>query len=228
MIDQPKRERSLAVTTIEALQEKTPRPVLDFLEKFGVTLKEVIVKNDADRPRTDSANRVSYGQVPVLDAFSDPKTFVRDFFGVLGASYSQNVKVSFPYAGVQIEAVSNLLSRPDGISVLVDFGDLQGDAVSAIRKTGLKVLQISPNVAIKNILPDLIAEAGMICEVNPTFMAADRSGPNNTTIVVPGFLAQKDKHPRMLLATVRIHDDLIRFFHEKDIGVAHLINMSGG
>ncbi len=226
MINQPKLKRNLAVTTIDAVHEKTPKPVLDYLEKFGVTLKEVVVKNDPDRYRTDDSNRVSYGQVPVLDAFSDRKSFVRDFLGVLGASYTQNVKVSFPYAGVQIEAESNLLNRPDGLSVLIDFGELQGDAAEAIRKTGLKVLQVSPNAVVKKMVPDLIAEAGMTCEMNPTFMAANRPGPNNTTIVVPGFLAHKDEHPRVLLATVSVHDDLIRFFHEKGIDVATLINMT--
>lgn len=228
MIDQPKREKSLAVTTVEVLQEKTPQPILDYLEKFGVVLKEVVLKSDTDRTPVDPATMVPYGQVPVLDAFSDRKIFVRDFFSVVGAAYSQNVRVSFPYAGVQIEAVSNLLNRPDGLSVLIDFGDLQGDAASAIRKTGLKVLQIPPYAVIKNIVPELIAAAGMTCETDPTFVAADRSGPNNTTIVVPGFLARKNERPRVLLATVPVHDDLIRFFHEKNIGVATLINMSGG
>jgi hypothetical protein len=31
----------------------------------------------------------------------------------------------------------------------------------------------------------------------------------------------------VLLATVPVPDDLIRFFHQKNIGVATLINMSG-
>lgn len=228
MIEQPKRGRSLAVTTVEAFQEMTPQPVLDYLEKFGIVLKEVAEESSVDRPLADPGMRVSYGQVPVLDASSNRKTFVRDFFEILGAVYSQNVRVSFPYAGVQIEAVSNLLSRPDGVSVLIDFGDLQGDAVSAIEKTGLKVLQISPNDVTKNLVPDLIAAAGLTCDANPTLLAADRSGPSNTAITVPGFLAQKEGHSQVLLSTVPVHDDLIRFFHEKNIGVATLINMSGG
>ena len=228
MVDQPKRERSLAVTTIEALHEKTPQPVLDYLERFGVVLKEVALRSDPDRLPADPPAMISFGQVPVLDASSDRKTFVRDFFDLLGAAYSQNVSVSFPYAGVQIEAVSNLLNRPDGLSVLIDFGDLQGDAASAIIKTGLKVLQIPPSAVMKNLVPELIAAAGMTCEIDPTFMAADRSGPNNTTIIVPGFLARKDERPRVLLATVPVHDNLVRFFHEKDIDVATLINLSGG
>lgn len=81
---------------------------------------------------------------------------------------------------------------------------------------------------MKSLVPELIAAAGMTSETDPAFMAADRSGPINTTIVVPGFLAHKDKQSRVLLATVPIHDDLIRFFHEKNIDIATLKNISGG
>jgi len=64
----------------------------------------------------------------------------------MGYNYAQNVAITFPYAGIQIKALSNLVSTGDGKSLLVDFGDLYGDAIIAIKKTGLDIIQIKEKI----------------------------------------------------------------------------------
>jgi hypothetical protein len=74
--------------------------------------------------------------------FSDHKTLVNKLLTTMNYNYTQNVAITFPYAGIQIKALSNLISSSNGKLLLVDFGDLYGDAIIAIKKTGLDIIQI--------------------------------------------------------------------------------------
>ncbi len=61
---------------------------------------------------------------------------------ILGISYTQNVEISFPYAGVQISARANWIQSDKGKPLLIDFGSFYGDAVHALEKAGFIVIQL--------------------------------------------------------------------------------------
>lgn len=228
MLDRPGQASSLAITPINELDEKTSQPVIDYLKTLGIEMKEVVLSNASDKTDAGREKTISYRQVPALDTSLDRQTFVRSFFGSIGMSYQHNVTVSFEYAGIQIRAVTNALNRPDGLLVLIDFGDLQGEAIATLEKAGFELVQVPARGAIADLIPELFRAAGMTCEKTPTFTAARRSGTDNITIFIPGFLAFKDENPQVLLTTVPIHNDLNRFFIERQIDVVALTNVSDG
>jgi hypothetical protein len=102
--------------------------------------------------------------------------------------YSPNTGISFPYAGIQVKALSNLLSFGSGREVLVDFGDLYGDAVNAIRKTGLEILQVPVDAGAMEIIQRVMDASGMAYTAGPVFYGAERPAEFNTTIRIAGIL----------------------------------------
>jgi hypothetical protein len=164
--------------------------------------------------------------VPILDGSLDRQAFVRNFYGILGVNYQPNATVSFGYAGIQIQAVTNTLNRPDGRLVLVDFGSLHGEAVKTLEKAGFELVHLPPEGPLADLIPELFGAVDMTCETDPTLTAAPQTGSDNITIFIPGFLAAKGETPQTLLATVAVHNDLIRFFKGREIDVVALTNVS--
>jgi len=67
---------------------------------------------------------------------------VEQIISCLGLIWHRQAELSFPYAGVQIRALSNLIDVPDGMPVLVDFGQFSGDAEAALQSNGFNVAAI--------------------------------------------------------------------------------------
>jgi hypothetical protein len=226
MLEAPgKNGVSLAIVPIETIAERAPRPLLDYLETLGIELKEVVLSDASGNADTPGSTGVSFGQVPVLDGSLDRQAFVRNFFGILGVNYQPNATVSFGYAGIQIQAVTNTLNRPDGRLVLVDFESLHGEAVKTLEKAGFELVHLPPEGLVADLIPQLLAAVDMTCETDPIFTSTPQAGSDNITLFIPGFMALKDETPQTLLATVPVHDDLVRFFKERKIDVVTLTNV---
>lgn len=222
MVSQPGKKKNIGITVLKTGEEKTPHTILDYLAGRGVVLKELTYESETT-PQKSMPEDDQEG-VPIIDVSTDSKSLVQHICDALNLNYSQDVSITFPYAGAQIQAVSNLISQPNGEASLIDFGDLYGDAVPAIEKTGLKVVQIRNETGIDGLISKIISAAGMTCNQNPTFSVARRHGSYNTSIMVPGYLAQANEKPVALLATVPIHSKLLRFFLDEQIKV---IGLSG-
>jgi hypothetical protein len=227
MVARPDRNDSLAVSPIGDLEEKTPQPILEYLQTFGVEVKEIILSETSVAVVPVSKEAVFSGQVPELDTAIARRDFARNFYGAIGINYQENVRVSFEYAGIQIQAVTNALNREDGLLILVDFGDLQGEAIATLEKAGFQILLVPAEGDLSALLPALLDGAGYSCEKAPVFNAAQRSGEDNTTIEIPGFLVSKDEEPQVFLSTVPVNDFIVRFFKAEGIEVVTLVNADG-
>jgi hypothetical protein len=224
LLDQPKQGRCLAITAITDSGKKMPASIISYLKTLDVVYKEIVTSSSAETSTTDSNKPVSFGQVPVLDASLDRKAFVRNLLRIASINYQENATVNFEYAGIQIQAITNALNRPDGLLVLVDFHDLQGEAINTIEKAGFELFQVPQEGENVDVLPKLLGTAGLACENNPTFAATERTGPDNTFISLPGYLSRKEGTPTLLFTTAAVPDELIKFFYEKEIAVVFIEN----
>jgi len=128
----------------------------------------------------------------------------------------------FPYAGIQVQAVSNLISTPDGKELLVDFGDLYGDAILSIEKTGFKIIQINEKDSVSTMIVRLLGAADISYTHNPTFLTAKRPKTFNTEVIIPGFLVENKKKSKILLAAGPLHDRIVQFLGEQRIKIIRI------
>jgi len=180
-----------------------------------------------------------FGPVPVGDAakplpgyfiapdISQPSVFIKDFATAVGMRYQENVEISFPYAGFQVKAYSNLLSVSPGKEILVDFGDLQGDAIESIETTGFHVLQISPGQSYQSIVSDLLSVMSARQSEDPVFWGADRERTYNASIQVSGRLITmiNDRGKMKILITdITLNDHILSFLNRAGIRVMKIGN----
>jgi hypothetical protein len=204
--------RRICIMPIKSSDERTAAPISRYLLQHNIVLKEVLTNTggviSADSSATDIVDRYS---IVTSISTSDKKEFVKEFADALKWRFTPNVNISFPYADVQVNALSNLLTTGRGQELLIDFEDLYGEAIDAIKKTGLNVVQIRKDDSPTTITTKLFTGMHSAFTVNPTFMAAKRHSLFNTTIRINGFLLNRQNSENILLATNSLNQKVVEF-----------------
>jgi nucleoid-associated protein YgaU len=212
-------QRHLCITPIMDASEKTPEALRRYLEQNGVVLKEILPGETSKKGAENGhSQRHAVKNVLALAPVSQ-KDFVQSLANALGFSYMPNVGITFPYAGVQITAFSNLLSAGEGREVLVDYGDLYGEALSAIRKTGPRVIQLAPDDSYGGIVVKLLTAMNLDYSENPVFLGARRPPEYNTEIAIEGVLYSKTPEKQILLASDQMHSAVTDLISSRGIDV---------
>jgi hypothetical protein len=214
-----KEKRYLCITLIDGQKERTPTSIVRYLDQNNIVIKEVLkgkisAARESNAPRHKQASK----DIRVINAVNH-KMFVSSFLGAMGYRYQPNEAISFEYAGITIDAASNLVTHNSGTSFLIDFGEFYGDAIQAIKKSGRNIIQIKDSDALDAISARLLAAMGISFTKNPSFLAAKRSAGHNTTLTIPGFLINDANMPETLLAMAPLHDRVVEFLANNGIKI---------
>ena len=205
---------------IENSDERTPVSICRYLESQGVIVKDII--KDGKNTKKDKEEDVNYRQSDENITFINTleiKDIVNDLLKVMGYNYEQNIKITFPYEGIQVEALSNLISLKDDAPLIVDFGNIYGEAIIAIKKAGMEVVQIDTGDNINTSIEKLLKGIRLDYTVNPMFFVAKRPEKYNTSLTIPGFLVADSEGNNILIATIPLHNELIQFLRDRDLKV---------
>jgi hypothetical protein len=215
--------RRLCIIPINSPTERTAPSICRYLTRHNIILKEVLSNSkgviSAEAPATNRSAK--YTIVTSIGA-EDKNQFVSEFAQTMQWHYAQNISISFPYEDIQIEALSNMLSSGQGQEVLIDFENIYGDAISAIEKTGLKVIQIKKQDSPATIVSKLLSAMNVKYVENPAFMAARRFSPYNISVKIKGYLLNNLKTEKILLSTNSLNQQVIEFLESTGLRVIML------
>jgi len=204
----------LCITKLEDCGQRTPDSIVRYLEEHDIVIKEICRGGAAAIPSKTPTTR----RGPLQIDAADRRSFVAAVLRALGCHYAPNVSITFPYAGMQVQAMTNLVTLSDGREFLVDFGDLYGDAISAIKETGFGILQISEQD--KNlILAQILSAIGNPYEQGPSFLAAERPELYNIRLTIPGILVEPDSGQKVLFTGAALHHRIVQFLEDSDIRI---------
>jgi phage tail protein X len=211
--------RNICISPIAGPEQRTPEPMRRYLEQNGVVLKEVLpggheVQNGAANPTQHHAVKNI-----LAIAASGQKEFVKSLAPALGLTYRPNIQITFPYAGIQVKAAANLISTGDGREFLVDFGDLYGDAVDAIRTTGLRIIQVTAEESFRAVATKILAALDSNYAENPTFLAANRPAQYNIAVTIAGVLYHQSEEKRLFLSGVSMNPAVTDLLSANGVGI---------
>lgn len=218
--DEQGHNRYICINLIENPSERTPDAVSDYLKKRGIIVEDILHKNrkGGEASSAFQEERSAEDIIPINP--TNPRAFVKNLLMSLGVRYAENVKILFPYVGIQVEATTNLISPLNGRDVIVDFEDLYGDAVLSIEKTGLVVVQIKREDPLRRIVEKLLSAMKDHYTIDPTFYASKRPVAYNTALKIPGFLLEKEGYPnKTLLAEVPLHEGIVEFLKKQGVNI---------
>ena len=213
--------RQTCISVIENMSQKTSDAIVRYLDQNNIVIKDILEnETGAHAPESSTASSTPFviPDVVTLTPISR-KAFVRDLIEAMGNHYTKDIEVTFPYAGIQVQAVSNLVSTASGREFLIDFGDLYGDAITEIEKTGLKIIQLKQNDGMHTMATRILDATGDPYVSDPVFYAAKRPADFNTKIIVKGFLVTKPEGSRVLISAIPLHNRVLQFFNEDNIKV---------
>ena len=196
--------------------QPVPNSIKRYFARYNIAIKEIT-------PSGESIRKSLPALPPNYDATLDKKnineqnlkTFVSKFTSAMNFHYAPNTDISFPYAGVQVNAVSNLISTTDGRQLLVDFGDLYGDAVSSIENTGLAVIQLNDKMSPSSIIENMLKKLKIPYSPPPKIFAVNRQNSLEISFEVPGFLYKPINGEIFLITSSPLDDHLIAFLNDK-------------
>jgi hypothetical protein len=212
-------QRYICITPIPSDAERTPATILRYLDQHNIVLKEI--QSGSLELTEEAAKAEGLQRYPVEEflAAGDQQTFITQFAQSMGFTYAPNVTISFPYAGIQVKAMSNLLSTGRGSELLIDYGDLYGDAITSIKKSGLRIVQIEVGDSTADIVAKVIKGLNLPSTVNPRYLAAARSAQYNTAITINGFECRNSADEKVLIAIRALPSRIVSFLKGKGLKV---------
>ena len=218
--------RHLCITVIDDLKERTPQSIIRYLDQNNIIIKEILIGKNIKEPKSNvSRFNIADKNLDIIDA-SDHEMFVKNFLIAMGYRYSPNSNISFQYAGIQIDATSNLATKSNDNLFYIDFGTFYGDAIQSIEKSGYSIIQIKNNDSLGDIIQKLLGAMNTSFIKDPTFLAAKRPAEHNTRLIIPGFLMDHADMSMVLLTFAPLHHQVIQFLTDDDIRIIR-INLLG-
>jgi hypothetical protein len=207
------------ITLISDPEERTSAALRDYLAGKNIRVSDLLPEggDEESAPETQEGDS-SEPMVLNIDS-SNQEIFVAEFARAIGYSYNWNVPLSFQYAGLQVQTVTDLLHGEDGQDIVVDFGTLYGDAKSAVEAGGLKVLSVGPEDEAMSIARNIFRTAGISWTEDPVLFGANRNVFETTSLIIPGLLASRPAQGRTFLTSARLHPKICDFLRERDIRV---------
>ena len=213
------RAHTVCINFIENPDERTPDSICRYLESQGIIVKDIIKDGKVTHHNKKEVQRVRSGENVIFIKDRERKIIVNDLLKALGYKYEQNINITFPYEGLQVEALSNLISLKEDTPLIVDFGNIYGEAIIAIKKAGMEVIQIDTGDNINTAIQKLLKGIGLDYTIDPMFFVAKRPEKYNTSLTIPGFLVTDSESNNILISTVPLHNELIQFLRDRDLKV---------
>ncbi len=207
----------VCILPLKDCRQRIPDSITGYLQDHDVLIREICKEGEQSVRHPVTPRRFDLVRIESADR----RSFVREVLTSLGCEYSPNVSISFPYAGVHVRAQTNLAAFPDGREFLVDFGDLYGDAISAVEKTGFSVVRIVQRDR-REILVALLKALGRPFRQDPTLWAAKREGPYNVAVTFRGFLLNDENDRHVLLSEAILDHRILDFLDSRGIRVVQV------
>jgi LysM repeat protein len=210
------------ITLITNSEERTSAPLRAYLAKKNIRVSDLLPEGAIEEIPGDAQEDDLGGSPALTIAASKQETFVAEFVKAIGYSYDQGVPLSFQYANFQVQTTANLMHGEDSLDVVVDFGTLYGDAITAIQKGGLKVLCIKVEEDALGIARNILEVIGISWTEDPVFFGADRNVFKTTSVTIAGLLVSRDTAESTLLTTAPLPPRLCDFLQERAIRVVKI------
>ncbi len=210
-----KPNQYICLTPVQKTAKPFPETIFNYLSQHQITYWEIYPDGELAGTSTEGHQYQYNGTAPSIIAI-DPRYFVREVSSVLGWSFQDQVEISFPYAGVQVNAVSSMVSLGPDRSCLVDFGNFAGDSISAIVSSGLKVISTTDNYDPLELLHHLLDTFSIGYTDHPTIAVRDQKDGGGVFFTYPGIMVDL-MDGKILFTTAIVPDGQLQFLENRGI-----------
>jgi len=225
--DAPGHPGKICLNILDNPDMRIPEPICAYLKTRGIAVRDWIDGDFSAKAAGETSETISSLAPETFQvAGYSPPLFVRSLSNALGYSYQEAIQISFPYAGFQINALTNMLAFGPDDEVLLDFGDLGGDAIESIQKTGFRIVQIDGDGSSRALIASLSELMPAEITADPIFWAARRPRLYNPSFQVPGFLISTkhgDQVQQVLVTSIALPEWIVSYLSDSGIRLMHVL-----
>jgi len=215
--------RYICLSPIGSKTGPFPESIFRYLKKHHITYWEIKPDGQITGTISESHHHQTAGKAQQISTL-DSKSFIRDLASVVGWTFRENVEISFPYGGIQVNAVSNMLSIDSDHACLVDFGSFAGDGISVIEASGMKVASVTNHFDSMGQLHYLFDKLSLSYKDNPTIAVRDPKESQGVFFTYPGLMLMVHQPDGQALFTPTvITDEQTTFLENRGIQVVRIV-----
>ncbi|MGB5985038.1 MAG: LysM peptidoglycan-binding domain-containing protein [Desulfobacterales bacterium] len=201
--------------------EQTPPAVQRYLAGHGVVLREIVLQGSAMQLLAIDPQSPESSPARTLPTGSD-RNLILGLLRAMGFTWVPNSQISFSYAGMELSAWADMVQDGDGEELLLNFGQIQGEAVDLLKQSGLAIVNLHRQVPLRDRLVTLFQALDVSCTYDPVFWAAARPATYNTSISASGLLASPLIGRQFLITPFSYSASALQIFQERGIQVIQL------
>lgn len=211
-IGSKKIDYHICLSFISSETYQIPKSIWHFLEKNNVVFKEIFIPSPGNSDSPIQTDHPSPKCKSVVFDFLNKKDLIQKVLKEMDYDYRENLAITFPYAGIQIQARANMIYFSNRPPLLIDYGSLFGDAIEAIRNNGFEVIQVNKTDTFPIILRKLFKNLNVNFTENPVFNGIINSNrTDKVTIKIPGFYVKNKINEEFMFSFTPLIDPLIQF-----------------
>ncbi len=204
---------------IDNNKEKTDALIVDYLALHNLVIKDILRKNTDSAIDESELSFVKIKKKHINLSSTDQRPFVKEILSGMGYAFYPDISISFPYAGIQIKAVSNLIPMENGFPLLVDYANFYGNTAAAIKKAGFDIIHIKREDNYSAITEKLLTAMGIPHKKNPVFSGAKRASSKNISITLPGFISTSKNNKKNFITFTAIPKKIELLLAKRNIQV---------
>jgi LysM repeat protein len=190
IFDRPGGDGKICLTFIDGKSEQLPVEIRRYLAHHWIVAADWIDSAGRFFPAAQAGDGPLIIENVIQLEASSVQAFAGRFLDLLGYRLQMSEEISFPYAGFRVNSMVHKVTREGETLLLLDFGDLKGEAVAAIEDAGYHVLQIPGGTAHAETAELLMGALSVQKSRPPLFWAADRRRIHNVSLRIPGFIVE--------------------------------------
>ena len=136
--------------------------------------------------------------------------FIKKLLSTSGFKYKEDANIKFEFNAIQLNAVVGKIERINKPDLLIDFGNILGNAFSAIKEQGNDLISIKPENGKINAAQKLFKHLGLVSVHNPSFLM------NKKVITIKG-LYISELEPEIFITKEKLSEEIIEFLKNKKL-----------
>ncbi len=212
----------VAISWIADASMTTDERIREYLHDKGIGLIELLPGGRRALGNGGYGHNADPGPDQLFLDAGSCRIFVALLFQLFQVDYAENVPVSFPHEGRQVELYANLARTDDGQEFIVDFGGHGRDG-ELLPGLGLPVLVMEPENGCVPMAGAVMDQLGYSCEEDPVFKATENSNIT-TTMEIPGIMIRRGPLPPTLITSAGVDRRIVDILKERGIRVMQLKN----
>lgn len=204
--------RYICLTPVDQKEGPFPETIFNYLTNHRITYWGVKPDGRIAETRSRPADHTTVIRRPI--PISEPRTFIRRTLPALGWRYKEDVKISFPFAGIQVNAISNMLTVDAKRNCLIDFGSFAGESIAAIETTGLKVISLKDPFDPLTYMRTILMKLSHGYTQNPTIFVQNLKDEQGVSFTYPGLMIPQ-RDGQTLITSAFLTDEMKQFLESR-------------